>query len=137
MQKCSFKDLKNHGNLYEKLMDSNVSLYVVRVYSYRSRTADVLYQVNDDKYDSRLEGAEKDFVAVLRDIRNKVDGLRWNDNKIVIELTLEGVTEYNWHIFIGFWDWTITVGEAVVPNLYGMPHCKTSNTGLVEPIKIR
>lgn len=136
MQELSFDALKKCGNLYEKLTDPNVPLYVVRVYSYRSHTRDLLYQIDDDVYNSRLQGEEKDFVQLLRDIRRKVDDLNWNDNKIVIELSINEVSEYGWRIFIGFWDWTISIGGAVLPNFY-TPHCKTSDTGYIEPVKIR
>ena len=136
MRDLSFKDLLDCGNLYEKLMDPNVPLYVVRVYSYRSHAMDVVYQINDDMYHSRLQGPEKDFVAFLRNIRQKVDELNWNDNKIVIELSVDKVSEYGWRIFIGFWDWTISIGQSVLPNFYE-PYCRKSDTGSIEPIKIR
>ena len=64
-------------------------------------------------------------------IRKEVDKQGWNDNKIVCEIMVG-----TWRIFIGYWDWDLTIGGSVVPNLYP-PKFKKGQWDLMERISVR
>lgn len=123
-------DLKQNGNLLEKLLDKNTKIYLLRVYGYESRVGNVYYQGDEEgmKEDSK---EEKKLFNILQMIRKEVDKQGWNDNKIVCEIMVGA-----WRIFIGYWDWDLAIGGSVVPNLYP-PKFKKGQWDLMERISVR
>jgi hypothetical protein len=126
MRELDLDYLKDCGNLYEKLTDPEHPIYLLRVYGYESMAVDLLYENSSYPNDE-----EEKFISILKDIRKSLpEG--WNDNKIVIELSLG---TWDWHFFVGFWDSRIYIGQGVCPNRYA-PKAKYINT-MVDRIKIR
>ena len=123
-------DLKQNGNLLEKLLDENTKIYLLRVYSYESYVGNVYYQGDKEEMKEDSE-EEKKLFNILQMIRKEVDKQGWNDNKIVCEIMVGA-----WRIFIGYWDWNLAIGGSVVPNLYP-PKFKKGQLGLVERISVR
>ena len=127
MRELDLDCLKSCGNLYEKLTDPKYPIYLLRVYGYESMAVDLLYE--NSPYIHSDE--EENLISILKNIRKSLpEG--WNDNKIVIELSLG---TWDWHFFLGFWDSKIYIGQGVCPNRY-MPKAKYINT-MVGRIKIR
>lgn len=126
MRELDLDYFKRYGNLYEKLMNPEQPIFLLRVYGYESMVVDLLYQNS-----SYPNGEEEKFISILKNIRESLpEG--WNDNKIVIELSLGS---WDWHVFLGFWDNRIYIGGGVCPNRY-IPKAKYINT-MVDRIKIR
>lgn len=117
--------LKECGNLLESLLDNNTPIYLIRVYGYESKVGDVYYYQREEYMETQ---EEKDLLDVLKNIRKEVNKLGWNDNKIVCEIRVA-----YWRVFIGFWDENITIGGAVIPNLY-QPKYKEGTWGIEEII---
>ena len=126
MRELDLDYLKDCGNLYEKLTDPEHPIYLLRVYGYESIAVDLLYENS-----SYPDDEEEKFITILEDIRKSLPK-GWNDNKIVVELSLG---TWNWHFFVGFWDSKIYIGQGVSPNMY-MPKAKYIGS-MVERIKIR
>lgn len=126
MRELDLDFLKNCGNLYEKLTDPERPIYLLRVYGYESMAVDLLYENS-----SCPDDEEENLISILKNIRKSLpEG--WNDNKIVIELSLG---TWDWHFFVGFWDSNIYIGQGVSPNRY-MPKAKYIGT-MIDRIKIR
>ncbi len=123
-------DLKQNGNLLEKLLDENTKIYLLRVYGYESHIGDVYYQGDEEGMKEDSE-EEKKLFNILQMIRKEVDKQGWNDNKIVCEIMVGA-----WRVFIGYWDWNLTIGGSVVPNLYP-PKFKKGQWDLMERISVR
>ena len=123
-------DLKRNGNLLEKLLDENTKIYLLRVYGYESRVGDIYYQGDKEQMKEDSE-EEKKLFNLLQMIRKEIDKQGWNDNKIVCEIMVG-----TWRIFIGYWDWNLTIGCSVIPNLYP-PKFKKGQWDLMERISVR
>ena len=124
----TIEDLKQNGNLLEKLLDVNTNIYLLRVYGYESYVGNVYYQNREEYMDTE---EEKKLLEILQTIRKSVDKQNWNDNKIVVEIMVG-----SWRVFIGYWDWNLTIGGSVVPNLYP-PKYKKGQWDLMERIQVR
>lgn len=123
-------DLKQNGNLLEKLLDENTKIYLLRVYGYESHVGNVYYQGDEEGMKEDSE-EEKKLFNILQMIRKEVDKQGWNDNKIVCEIMVGA-----WRVFIGYWDWDLAIGGSVVPNLYP-PKFKKGQWDLMERISVR
>ena len=123
-------DLKQNGNLLEKLLDENTKIYLLRVYGYESHVGNVYYQGDEEGMKEDSE-EEKKLFNILQMIRKEVDKQGWNDNKIVCEIMVGA-----WRVFIGYWNWNSTIGGSVVPNLYP-PKFKKGQWDLMERISVR
>ena len=125
--------LENQGYLLQFFLGNHEkvnTIEILRVYPYESNVGGVFFS-SERKY------VEKDpesipILAIIDQIRNKCKEEHWNDNKIVVELYIG----YS-HIFIGFWDEFIRIGNSVIPNPTRNPHYKTNDLGNVEPVTIR
>lgn len=124
------KDLKQNGNLLEKLLNPQEKIYLLRVYGYESYVGNVYYQGDKEGMKEDSE-EEKKLFNILQMIRKEVDKQGWNDNKIVCEIMVGA-----WRIFIGYWDWNLAIGGSVVPNLYS-PKFKKGQWDLMERISVR
>ena len=123
-------DLKQNGNLLEKLLDENTKIYLLRVYGYESYVGNIYYQGDEEGMKEDSE-EEKKLFNILQMIRKEVDKQGWNDNKIVCEIMVGA-----WRIFIGYWDWNLAIGGSVIPNLYP-PKFKKGQWDLMERISVR
>ena len=124
------EELKQNGNLLEKLLNPQEKIYLLRVYGYESHVGNVYYRGNEDYMKSDTE-EEKKLLKVFQQIRKKIDEEKWNDNKIVAEIIVG-----SWRVFVGYWDWTLSIGGSVVPNLHS-PKFKSTEFGYIEKISVR
>lgn len=125
--------LKECGNLLEKLLNPRSRIWIIRVFGYESVTIDNYYSAEIDSQDFCDE--EQKLMDVFKMIRDEVRKLNWSDNKIVVEIKLSELS-YNWHVFIGYFDFTVSIGGGVCPNMYPAKY-KLGPFGRIEPIKIR
>ena len=134
MKATMYKAIGAIGNLLESLLgthEKNSTIEIIRVYPYESKVGDRVFG-SERRYLNTPE--DQNILQVLDEIRKKVDENHWDDNKIVVELSI-GFH----HIFIGFWDDYISVGYSVIPNTKYQPLCKISSTwrGVIEPVVVR
>lgn len=125
--------LKECGNLLEKLLNPRSRIWIIRVFGYESLTIDNYYSAEIDSQDFCDE--EQKLMDVFKMIRDEVRKLNWSDNKIVVEIKLSELS-YSWHVFVGYYDFTVSIGGGVSPNMYPAKY-KLDPFGRVEPIKIR
>lgn len=130
MKEFDLQYLKDCGNLYEKLMNPEYPINVLRVYGYESRAVDLLFESTS----GRTIREEEQFCVLLKDIKKSLPQ-GWSDNKIVVEISL-GNNSWDWHVFIGYWDDKISIGFGVCPNRW-QPKAIYDNFGCIKPIKIR
>lgn len=115
--------LQQCGNLLSYIK-GDCDIQILRVYGYESRPCDDIYKCLDE---SRLpRNLENLFSTVWKNIP-----MNWRDNKIVVEVQIGP-----WRLFLGYWDWSRTIGFGVIPNMY-MPHVNLTKLGRVEPINIK
>lgn len=125
--------LREKGNLLEQFLE-NKSVEILRVYPYESRCGDVIFSQQRKYIEKTKDTTPEDLkvLEVIDMIRTKVEELGWNDNKIVVEAYV-GI----WHIFIGYWDYVITLGLSVKPHYRYNPKFKADRYGSVEEVKVR
>lgn len=125
MKETLTETLKKHGNLYDNFLHGSIS--ILRVYPYESRVGNRIY-LQQRNY---INGEDLEIIKILDEIIEKVEEENWNDNKIVVETYIGG-----WHVFIGFWDWNISIGFSVIPTK-NFPRYKTNKYGSIEEVKVR
>lgn len=119
------------GNLLENLLREESHINIIRFWTYETRVYSLMWEI-DDPEDAE-EGKEQQLVDLLQQIYNYCRfKLGWCDNKIAIELNVAPC----WHIFVGFWDRHICIGQAIEPNMYP-PKMKESKWGSPERIRFR
>lgn len=130
----NINNLKQFGNLLEKLLDSNIKIDLIRVYGYGSYVGNVYYRwKNDFVYIKNITEEEKNLLDVIEKIRKKVEELNWNDNKIVVEVMVND----SWRVFIGYYDHDKIIGGSVIPN-FNLPKFKMDGVfKILQKINIR
>lgn len=119
------------GNLLENLLREESHIDIVRFWMYETRVYSLMWEI-DDPEDAE-EGKEQQLVDLLQQIYNYCRfKLGWCDNKIAIELNVAPC----WHIFVGFWDRHICIGQAIEPNMYP-PKQRNDKFGYPEYINFR
>lgn len=128
----NINNLKQFGNLLEKLLDFNTKIDLIRVYGYGSHVGNIYYRWTN-LYIKNITEEEKNLLDVIEKIRKKVEELNWNDNKIVVEV----IVNNSWRIFIGYYDHDRTIGGSVIPNL-NLPKFKMDSVfKILQKINIR
>lgn len=123
--------LSECGNLLENLLKQESHIDIVRFWTYETRVYSIMWEI-DDSEDAE-EGKEQQLVDLLKQIYNYCRfKLGWCDNKFAIELNVDPC----WHIFVGFWDWHICIGQSIEPNMYP-PKMKLDEFGCPQSIRFR
>ena len=128
----NFSNLRRQGNLLESLLGNhceNNKIEIIRVYPYESRVENIFYKTQKEWLTTP---EELGFSEVVDRIREKVDQFGWNDNKIAVELYIG----YH-HVFIGFWDSSITIGSSVIPTPKWPCHQNLDSYGAIQPVIVR
>ena len=127
--------LRKQGNLLESLEGThkdNNTIEIIRVYPYESHVGGCFLKEDRERIERRNDPEELKILQIFDQIRDKVTEIGWNGNKIVVEL------EIGYHqVFLGFWDWNISMGHSVVPNPRYQPECRISSSGRIEPVIVR
>ena len=114
--KKDINNLRECGNLLESLLNPEVSIDIIRFWTYETRVSSILWEIDDAYSVENIKDVdETELVYILKRISDycRFD-LHWMDNKYAIELRVNR----GWHIFVGFWDWHICIGQAICPNCY-------------------
>ena len=119
------------GNLLENLLRQESHIDIIRFWTYETQVREVLWRCDRPEYVE--EGKERQLFDLLRQIYDFCRfKLGWMDNKFAIELYVDPC----WRIFVGFWDSSVCIGQAIKPNMYP-PKQKNDKFGYPEYIRFR
>ena len=132
---CNISEaLRKQGNLLESLEGThkdNNTIEIIRVYPYESHVGECFFYEDRERIERRNNPEELKILKIFDRIREKVREMGWDGNKIVVELYI------GYHqVFLGFWDYSISMGGSVQPNPRYQASCKTSS-GWIEPVIVR
>lgn len=123
--------LSKCGNLLKNLLNPESHIDIIRFWTYETRVYSLMWEINDPDYAE--EGDERKLVDVLQQLYDYCRyKLRWMDNKFAIEIRVDP----GWHIFVGYWDSHVCIGQAILPNMYP-PKMQADNWGCPKYISFR